>query len=148
MKTCTKCGEAKDLGCFSLRSDGSGRPRSACKTCESARAKALYVYHPRPLSTPEELVQRRRRRHRQYERAHKAAARGRMQKWIANQSKEALREASASRARSCAQKLTDGYVRAKLAEQSGVPRRFLPESLVEAKREHLRLVRLLKEKEE
>jgi hypothetical protein len=43
MKTCSKCGEAKPLGQFSLTKDKrlkSPRPKSECKVCSAARMRA------------------------------------------------------------------------------------------------------------
>lgn len=142
MKTCTKCGGTKALTDFSKRSKGTADGlRSQCKACDADDRLALRLRDPVAFNEKarEKYARNRERCIATSMRSHQKH-RGRI--------RERCRARGYSRlhAKKGREELSDKYVVGLLAERSGMSRSSIPSELIEAKREHLRLSRLLKEK--
>lgn len=124
MKRCTKCGKRKKRDAFQKDSSKSTGLRFECKTCASTRNRGRYATDSR------------------YRRRKTAIAK----KW-ANANPERRKSYTRNCMRRQCQSLSDAYIRAKIAHRSGIPCAAIPKELVEAKREQLKLHRLLKEKQ-
>lgn len=116
MKTCTKCHQPKPEGEFHRHRDGT---RPDCKTCANAASRARDAVKKPPRTDADREAWRR-----HYE-AHKDR---RLQQY-----------------RTDTARLSDAYVRKKLVRGTELRVEELPQALVDLKREHLRLLRSLKE---
>jgi len=169
VKTCKKCGESKGLDAFS-------GARSECKACvakydakyyaenpekERARKAKYYAENPekeraRKAKWRAENPEKERAIQAKYRAENLEKVRARDAKYYAKYRAENPEKVRARDAKYRAENvekeranyakyyasMTDGYVAAKL----GFPVKKVPPQLIELKREHLRLVRLLKEK--
>ena len=133
MKTCRICNELKPA-------DAYRGTRSACRECESARRREWYAAQAvKPHQRPEMKAY-----YRQWYAANAESVKARAVEWTkANPGKrrDVCRENMArQRAR-----LSDAYVRRMLAQSIGIRSAHIPQPLVEAQRELLKLKRYIRE---
>ena len=133
MKTGRICNQTKPA-------DAYRGTRSACRECESARRREWYAAQAvKPYQRPEMKAY-----YRQWYAAHAESVKARAAQWTkANPDKrrDVCRENTA-RQRA---KLSDAYVRRMLAQSIGLKAADIPQSLVEAKRELLKIKRYIRE---
>lgn len=131
MKTCVHCQQSKPMEAFR----GS---RSKCKSCENARRMERYQ-----ANREAEIASMKLRNRVMYERRRDELI-AKATEWNkANQDKRnAICKDNMRRQR---EKLTDGYVRGMLAQSIGLNAAHIPQPLVEAQRELLKIKRYIRE---
>lgn len=133
MKTCRTCNQSKPLKAYR-------GTRSMCLACEHARRREWYAAQTVKPHQREDMVAY----YRQWYAANSEAVKARAAKWTkANPDKrrDVCRE-NMARQRN---KLNDAYVRRMLAQSIGLKSEAIPQSLVEAQRELLKIKRYLRE---
>jgi len=133
MKACRTCNELKPA-------DAYRGTRSACRECERASRREWYAAQAaKPYQRPEMKAY-----YRQWYAAHAESVKARAVEWTkANPDKrrDVCRE-NMARQRG---KLNDAYVRRMLAQSIGLKAADIPQSLVEAQRELLKIKRCIRE---
>lgn len=133
MKTCRTCNQTKPA-------DAYRGTRSACRECEKARRREWYAAQAvKPYQRPEMKAY-----YRQWYADHAEPLKARAVEWAkANPDKrrDVCRE-NMARQRG---KLNDAYVRRLLAQSIGLKAADIPQSLVEAHRELLKIKRYIRE---
>ena len=133
MKTCRICSQAKPL-------DAYRGTRSACRECENARRREWYAAQAvKPYQRPEMKAY-----YRQWYATNAETVKARAVEWQkANPDKrrDVCRE-NMTRQRN---KLNDAYVRRMLAQSMGLKAADIPQPLVEAQRELLKIKRYIRE---
>ena len=131
MKTCRTCNQAKPA-------DAYRGTRSACRECENARRREWYAAQAvKPYQRPEMKAY-----YRHWYSAHAESVKARAVEWTkANPDKrrDVCRE-NMARQRA---KLNDAYVRRMLAQSIGLKAADIPQPLVEAQRELLKIKRYI-----
>lgn len=133
MKTCRICNQTKPA-------DAYRGTRSACRECENARHREWYAAQAIKPHQREDM----RAYYRQWYAANAESVKARAVEWTkANQDKrrDVCRE-NMARQRG---KLTDAYVRRMLAQSIGLKSADVPQPLVEAQRELLKIKRYIRE---
>jgi len=165
MKTCNKCERAFELSGFHRDARSKDGHSGRCKICAIAGSRAHYAEHkppPKARKARDESTwakndpAKRREWDVRYAEKNADAIAERKKVWRESSDGRAyhrvymrnLRKSHdiASYERSRRERLTDGVVRAYLSAHRGIKAEFVSERLLEAKRQHLRLVRLLKER--
>lgn len=133
MKTCRTCNQTKPA-------DAYRGTRSSCRECEKARRREWYAAQDvKPYQRPEMKAY-----YRQWYAANAESVKARAVEWTkANPGKrrDVCRENTA-RQRA---KLSDAYVRRMLAQEMGLRCKDVPQPLVEAQRELLKIKRCIRE---
>lgn len=133
MKTCRICNQTKPA-------DAYRGARSACRECEKAARRAWYAAQPvKPYQRPEMKAY-----YRQWYAANAESVKARAVEWTkANPDKrrDVCRE-NMARQRA---KLSGAYVRRMLAQEMGLRCKDIPQPLVEAQRELLKIKRYIRE---
>lgn len=133
MKTCRTCNQAKPL-------DAYRGTRSMCLACEHARRREWYAAQTVKPHQREDM----KAYYREWYAAHSDEVKARATEWAkANPDKrrDVCRE-NMARQRN---KLNDAYVRRMLAQSVGLKAEAIPQSLVEAQRELLKIKRYIRE---
>lgn len=157
MKTCSKCGESKAFSCFELRVDSPDGRRGVCKSC--MRPQRLASSRRYAVLNPD----RKKKSFREWYARNADAQRERSRKYYAENS-DSLRqkqtdrywrnpekyrrlsqESSLAAKKSARRELRDTYLRQVLSQGTAMKFSDVPDSLIEAKRVHLQIKRLLKE---
>lgn len=151
MKTCTKCEGIKPLSEFHLDKGARDGHSSSCKVCAIARSRAHYA-HNKPAPKARKPAQPslwarndpaiRRKWQQKYEEAHRGELAVKRAAYQGTEESRAYQRAYAAKLRI---ELGDCYVRGQISIRSGLKHSEIPDALVGLKREHLRVVRLLKE---
>jgi hypothetical protein len=143
-KPCSKCKKVKDVSLFGRDSNYKNGYSARCKECLYAKGKAYREANPTYKHD--------------YYMANKERSNTLSKKWDqANRARKTatakkLREANAEQYREYAnewqtkerQELGDSYIRKTLSQYSTIGRADIPQYLVEAKREHIKLTRSIK----
>lgn len=142
VKTCSKCDALKRLEEFNADARHSTGKRAICKACEAIAREGKSAERWAKIKATPSLLQREMERRNSVRQ--KALAVRRAARWKrANPEKvRKIRRKIDERRRGM---LTDSYIRGQLAQATGLSCSNIPHSMVEAKREHWRLKRKLKE---
>lgn len=133
MKTCRICNQTKPA-------DAYRGARSACRECEKAQRREWYAAQAvKPYQRPEMKAY-----YRQWYAAHAEPLKDRAVEWTkANPDKRRdICRKNTARQRA---KLSDAYVRRMLAQEMGLRCKDIPQPLVEAQRELLKIKRYIRE---
>jgi hypothetical protein len=133
-KACKKCGAVKFLTEFAKNSFTKDGRLNCCKACANERAK---TYRAENI---EKLRENRGARHIKYKLAHPDKIRAEKKKFYWENRDKCILKMKV-RSKRLVEEGSAGYI----ASLLGSPIAFLNPLLIEAKREHLRLVRLIKE---
>ena len=135
-KTCTKCGECKPVGAFYSRKDAADGLRNDCKQCCKTRVSSYAKGNPVVLAAKQAY------RAQQDRSAYLADQRRRYEANRQRYKDQAKRWGILDRSR-----LGDTYIKTVLAQGTGLSRKsFDHQPLIEAKRQQLKLQRLINER--
>lgn len=133
MKACRACNELKPA-------DAYRGTRSACRECERARRREWYAAQAvKPYQRPEMKAY-----YRQWYAAHAESVKARAVEWTKANPDRRRDVCRKNMARQRA-KLSDAYVRRMLAQEMGLRSKDIPQPLVEAQRELLKIKRYTRE---
>ena len=133
LKKCTKCGEAKALELFHKKAQRKDGRQSHCASCCSALQKERFANNESYIA-----------KSRQYTVDNKAKLKAYSAAYIVkNPQLYAKKQKLANQ--KYIKEMSDVYIKLILSRQIGVSRSAIPKELIEAKREQLKLHRLLKE---
>lgn len=146
-KRCPLCGLEKPSNAFSKDRSKSSGLASRCRECNKQVMRDWAAANPDrrnawAAANPEKSKEARLRdyaKHRERRVRDACAWQARNPEKVAERQREFYGRQRAA--------LAEGYIRRVLAQTTNVPREEIPQSLIDLKREHLRLVRELKEKQ-
>jgi hypothetical protein len=133
MKTCCTCNEAKPL-------DAYRGTRSMCLACEHARKREWYAAQPTKPHQMEEM----KAYYRRWYAANAETVKARAVEWQKS-NPDKRRDVSRENKARQRNKLNDAYVRRMLAQSIGLKAADIPQPLVEAQRELVKIKRYIRE---
>lgn len=141
-KRCMACGRLLEVGQFGRHKRKKDGLRCNCRACEAEAFKRYYEKNLDVLRAKSR--ERARGRSADGRKAAYEAANAERFRAIRDEWRKRHPEKGAESMRRQIAKLNEGVVRAWLARESGIPGRFIPQELIEAKRLQLQIKRLLR----
>jgi len=145
VKTCTKCGEVKPLDGFRKRKIGEDRLRGECKFCQMAGLTAYQKANPEKFRAKNAAYQKaNQEKIKEYRVAQRKAN---PEKFRAKNAAYRKSNPEKIKAKDSAYReaLSDALIKKMIIKITRLPRKLIPQELIQAKRVHLQLTRKLKE---